>query len=174
MPTSTRKSSGEGGVVEGKKANRLRSRKAKNVKYVQELLARPTRAEVVVKDYLDKIGAVYIFQHGMITPIHRIYDFYFPEIRVALEVDGSSHYGKESKDAYKDDLFLRIHGIKTFRVTNNEVFAGTYQSKLRRLLKGADAHDPKWKEPKGATIARRKIEAVRNSKKKTLPGWGVM
>lgn len=42
-------------------------------------------------------------------------DFYFREYKIAIEVDGSSHIGKEEYDRNRDELF-RKSGITIFRI----------------------------------------------------------
>ena len=51
-----------------------------------------------------------------------IVDFYCSKLRVAVEIDGDSHYGDQS-EAYDSERtqVLRKYGIVVFRYTNNEV-----------------------------------------------------
>lgn len=136
MPASTRKSSGEGEVVEDKKAKRLRRLQAKNEKYVEELIRKATHSELTVKAYLDRLGCNYIFQHGILKPYHRIFDFYFPDLKSVLEIDGSSHAGNEDKDYKKDREILRLLGIRTFRITNKDVWEMRFQHTIHEILMG--------------------------------------
>lgn len=50
-----------------------------------------------------------------------IADFYCPSRRLAVEVDGGSHRGRRQQDAERDRVF-DVHGIKTVRLTADEVF----------------------------------------------------
>ncbi len=49
-----------------------------------------------------------------------IADFYCAELRLLVEVDGSSHNGTVERDAARDD-WLHLHGYHTLRVTNADV-----------------------------------------------------
>lgn len=51
-----------------------------------------------------------------------IVDFYIPEARIVIELDGSQHYTDDGlkKDANRDDYFRRI-GIKVLRFSNAEI-----------------------------------------------------
>ena len=44
-----------------------------------------------------------------------IVDFYVPEARLAIEVDGESHRGREAYDTLRD-TYLAMHGVRTLRV----------------------------------------------------------
>ncbi|MGE3076350.1 MAG: endonuclease domain-containing protein [Dehalococcoidia bacterium] len=58
---------------------------------------------------------------------HPIYgavlDFYCPDHRLAIEVDGSVHESSEARlaDAGRDERLLREHGIRTLRFSASEV-----------------------------------------------------
>lgn len=45
-------------------------------------------------------------------------DFYFPEYRVAVEVDGAQHFEREqwARDRRRDRVFWKRYGIRTLRV----------------------------------------------------------
>ena len=44
-----------------------------------------------------------------------IVDFFAPEAKLAVEVDGGSHRGREAHDAQRD-AYLAHHGVRTLRV----------------------------------------------------------
>jgi very-short-patch-repair endonuclease len=44
-----------------------------------------------------------------------IVDFYVPEAKLAIEVDGGAHRGREAYDAQRDK-YLAVHGVRTLRV----------------------------------------------------------
>ena len=44
-----------------------------------------------------------------------IVDFYVPEAKLAIEVDGGAHRGREAYDALRD-RYLAMHGVRTLRV----------------------------------------------------------
>lgn len=50
-----------------------------------------------------------------------ILDFYSPKLRIAIEIDGLSHQGREQLDAQRD-LHLSGRGIRTLRFRNRDVF----------------------------------------------------
>ena len=44
-----------------------------------------------------------------------IVDFYVPEAKLAIEVDGAAHHGREAYDRRRDE-YLAAHGVRTLRV----------------------------------------------------------
>ena len=52
---------------------------------------------------------------------HFVIDFYAPKINLAIEVDGSSHIGKEEYDS-KRQKYIESLGIEVFRFTDEQVF----------------------------------------------------
>jgi very-short-patch-repair endonuclease len=56
------------------------------------------------------------------TPLFRIADFYLPEMNLIIEIDGSYH--DPEKGRIKDERFLRDRGIRTLRLTNDQVLSG--------------------------------------------------
>ena len=44
-----------------------------------------------------------------------IVDFYVPEAKLAIEVDGGAHRGRETYDALRD-RYLAMYGVRTLRV----------------------------------------------------------
>lgn len=52
-----------------------------------------------------------------------IVDFYCPEIKLVIEVDGSTHYEEEvfEKDLKKDE-YIQKFGINLFRINSEEIF----------------------------------------------------
>ena len=45
-----------------------------------------------------------------------IVDFFAPEVRLAVEVDGGSHRGREARDRERD-AYLAAYGVRTLRVS---------------------------------------------------------
>jgi len=72
-------------------------------------------------------------------PINRfILDFYCSELDLAIEIDGSSHDKKKNYDLERDK-FLKLIGIRTIRLTNDEILNDIemIKQKLRvSLVKG--------------------------------------
>lgn len=56
-------------------------------------------------------------------------DFFFPERMVAVEIDGSIHRLKKTHDRQRDADFRSI-GIRTIRISNNDVMSGKLYDKL--------------------------------------------
>ena len=54
--------------------------------------------------------------------LHYILDFYSPEVRLAIEIDGSQHYNdlNTQKDNLRDHQLLQM-GIKTLRYSNSDI-----------------------------------------------------
>ena len=74
-----------------------------------------------------------------------ILDFYIPEVKIAIELDGRQHGREENKEADKlRDDFLKSKGIQVLRYTNvqvNENFSGVckdiqkhYEERKARFL----------------------------------------
>lgn len=58
-------------------------------------------------------------------------DFYFPEVRLAIEIDGLIHNTAEQrKRDLKKEAAIERHDITLVRFTNNEVLAGDQQIRL--------------------------------------------
>ena len=52
-----------------------------------------------------------------------VIDFYCPSLRLAVEIDGDSHFEKAAQAADEErQAFIEALGIKLLRFTNNEVF----------------------------------------------------
>ena len=89
----------------------------------RELRRNPTRAESYLWQSLRKSqldGKKFRRQHG-IGPY--IVDFYCPECRVIVELDGAGHFGLlgAERDAARSQLLSRF-GCKVLRFENKEVF----------------------------------------------------
>lgn len=69
-----------------------------------------------------------------------IVDFYCAIVHLVVEVDGSSHLGKEDYDGRRDEVLARL-GLETIRFTNEEVLTecdrviGDIGSAVQRRLK---------------------------------------
>lgn len=92
-----------------------------NFKYIEKLKSKPTEAEKSVMILLEQIGERYIFQKGFLKPFHRIVDFYIPKKKIIIEVDGGYHKDTREKDFLKDKLWLEKRGMKTIRITNEQI-----------------------------------------------------
>ena len=95
---------------------------SRNLVYINRLRKNPTRAEKIVGDFLYKNKINFKFQKGFFVPFHRIVDFYIPKQNLIIEIDGSSHYGKEEKDNRKDIWFINNRKVRIMRLTNEDIF----------------------------------------------------
>ena len=81
------------------------------------------KAEVILWQHLrDRqiVGKKFRRQVG-IGPF--IVDFYCPEMRIVIEIDGDSHFidNTQEKDRTRD-LFLSSRGFRVLRFTNTEIY----------------------------------------------------
>jgi very-short-patch-repair endonuclease len=102
------------------------------VRLAKKMRANPTKAEEVLWAALkDDFGglkwATQVLMCGYIL------DFYAPEVGLAVEVDGSSHRGRELYDRDRDHNLLYGAGVKTLRLTNAEVLKNRPRA-LRKVL----------------------------------------
>ena len=86
------------------------------------LLKKATPAERAFCCYLASLGCAYRQQQGFYTPFYRIADFYLPDQNLIIEIDGSYHDAEA--DRIKDARFLEARGIRTLRLTNEQVLSG--------------------------------------------------
>lgn len=88
------------------------------------------------------------------TGLYRL-DFYCPDMRLAVEVDGASHFGREGfeRDALRDE-WHRLRGIRTKRFSVREVERDSawVLGEIRRLTKSELA------QPEGAAAPPRAAE----------------
>lgn len=86
--------------------------------YARAMRADPTPAEHRMWEAIRKraLGVKFRRQHPMWGYIA---DFYSPQIRLCIEVDGKYH--NAVMDALRDEV-LAVHGIATIRFQNRELF----------------------------------------------------
>jgi len=87
----------------------------------------PTDAEKIFRAYLRSQNIDFIFQKYFVFPFPRIFDFYFPAQKIAIEIDGYSHHGRETKDENKDYWYGKQRGIRIVRITNEQVYSGEFK-----------------------------------------------
>jgi len=95
-------------------------------KITDERREHPTRAERALEAILNGLNAGALagrFRREAVCGRSRIVDFCFPEVRLAIEVDGAYHRStpQRSQDRFKETA-LGSAGIMRVRVTNEEVF----------------------------------------------------
>jgi len=92
------------------------------IKLAQKMRKNLTPCEEILWDKLKEKrlnGCKFRRQH----PVYRyILDFYCHEKKLAIEVDGNIHINQYDQDEFRDK-YLESIGIKTIRVTNDEIFA---------------------------------------------------
>jgi very-short-patch-repair endonuclease len=68
-----------------------------------------------------------------------ILDFYIPECKAAIEVDGGYHKEEQQKkyDARRKRKIYRVHGIATYRISNDKVADPKEQERLLEWLRKA-------------------------------------
>ncbi len=92
-----------------------------------ELWRTPTAAEQAIRADLLKMGFYFQVPMKLVGPRGRvkyeIFDFYHPKLKLAVEVDGSSHRHKQGSDSRRDRMAL-FCGIKTVRISNKEALKG--------------------------------------------------
>jgi very-short-patch-repair endonuclease len=89
----------------------------------------PTHSEVIFKKFLIDNKITFIFQKGFLNPFHRIVDFYVPNGKIIIEIDGGYHKETVKKDENKDKIWGNI-GYKTIRITNEEINSGFFVNRL--------------------------------------------
>ena len=99
----------------------------------------PTRAEKKLETILNELGGGSLkgkFSREHVISGKWIVDFFFHEIRLAIEVDGSSHNSnyQKQKDAIKELDARRLY-ITVLRITNSQVF-GNRQDLVNKLRGG--------------------------------------
>jgi len=105
-------------------------------KYSKELSNKATIWELEFNAKLESTGESFIFQHPVICKKERLFilDFYIPSLKLAIELDGRSHYTKHgaSKDKKRTDM-LKKEGIKVVRISNSLVKSITIKN-IKELL----------------------------------------
>jgi very-short-patch-repair endonuclease len=83
----------------------------------------PTRAEAVLWQHIRRgaLGASFRRQHAL---DRFIVDFYAPEVRLAIEVDGDVHDTQREQDAVRQQHLERL-GVRFLRFRNEEVLGNT-------------------------------------------------
>ena len=64
-----------------------------------------------------------------------IIDFYCPELRLAIEIDGDSHFVDENAEVHdrKREIFLAEQNIKVIRIANSDVM-GNIDAVINKIL----------------------------------------
>jgi len=82
------------------------------------------KAELLLWGQIRKkqMGVKFLRQYG-VGPY--VFDFYCPMLRLAIELDGDSHFNEAAiEHDRRRGCFLIKHGITTIRFTNDKVYDG--------------------------------------------------
>jgi len=74
-----------------------------------------------------------------------ILDFYCPELKLAIEVDGPSHLNKEEYDIFRQS-HIESYGIEFLRFTNNDIYENL-QGVTKLILNWAESHSNNQSKP---------------------------
>ena len=113
-------------------------RRSKILKFADRRRRSPTRAERQLEQILNTLKGGVLrgkFKREHAVSGKWIVDFFFPKIRLAIEVDGSAHLTEEQaiRDREKDADCARLD-ITVLRISNHEVFGN--RRKLINKLRG--------------------------------------
>lgn len=89
----------------------------------RELRNNPTKAEIILWGLLRKRQINNVKFRRQFSIDNYIVDFYSPELMLAIEVDGDTHF--EESDVKKDLMrqnYLEKYGITFLRFTNDDIF----------------------------------------------------
>lgn len=88
------------------------------------LLNNPTPSELVFKSKLERIGLKFLFQKGFIRSKTSFYvcDFYLPNLKLVIEIDGSAHKFRAAKDSKKNEYLTKERRFAVLRISNQEAF----------------------------------------------------
>jgi very-short-patch-repair endonuclease len=79
-------------------------------------------------------------------------DFYCPEAKLCVEVDGEMHLARQDRDEARD-LYLSQLGIETLRIQTKELFEGCGKGRERALLEIIDACEERTGRPGNRDLA---------------------
>jgi very-short-patch-repair endonuclease len=94
------------------------------------------KAELMLWGYIRRcqMGFRFFRQYG-VGPYSL--DFYCPALRLAIEIDGDSHFmeGAAERDQRRD-RYMANFGIRTIRFTNDEIYCDLYRvlKKLKKMM----------------------------------------
>ena len=94
--------------------------------FVAQRRQRATPAENFFCCYLASLGLSCRFQQGFYTPFYRIADVYLPDFNLIIEIDGPCHDAQ--KDREGGARFEQVRGIRTLRLTNEQVLKQAFDS----------------------------------------------
>lgn len=119
-------------------ATQGKPRKSKIHQFAEQNSASPAPAELEFQRFLNKLNGGMLkgrFKREHVISGKWITDFFFPDIRLAIELDGPYHLRSQqiTRDRQKDED-CKKYDITVLRITNKEVFGD--QDKLTKKLRG--------------------------------------
>lgn len=106
--------------------------------YRKELIAKETKAEKLAKTLLKEMKVKFTFQQDFICKNGKFYfiDFYFPLLKVGIEIDGGYHLTSEQVAKDNDRTKnLEKNGVDIYRFTNKQVFGlDEFRNGIREIL----------------------------------------
>lgn len=91
-------------------------------------------------------------------------DYYCPEKRIAIEIDGGYHKGRKDIDAQRDKDFMEI-GVKTIRIKDTDVLNGRLMDMLTKKSRRNEVSKKKKtasnKERKGSKLIAQAMKRLR-------------
>ncbi len=91
-----------------------------------------TKEERYARDYFRKLKLNFVYQYPIIANKNGyIADFYFPDTKTILEIDGSVHnYNERRKADIKRTKDLKSLGYKVIRMDNEDVYKKNYPKEI--------------------------------------------
>lgn len=143
-------------------------------KYANQMREKPTYSEKLMMGVLKELKIEYVHQY-----IYGYYiaDFYLPKYNKVIEVNGSSHIGKEAYDARRMNYFSN-NGIEILNVRNEKVLMsknkimnfvlGKREAKLLRKKEKANKPKPPKPPKKNPFIKKKKKKKKLTTYQKAL------
>lgn len=114
----------------------------------------------------EKFAVVYEQPYFMIRGRSYFLDFYLPEHKIAIEIDGVCHKYRRVEDKQRDSNFRSI-GINTIRIDAKDVFNGTFldafekkffkENIVNKSVKHKHKHHKRQKELNMIKAARKRL-----------------
>ena len=111
--------------------------------YAARLREKPTQSEALMCQLLDSLNIDYEFQAVICGYIP---DFFFPEKRRIIELDGRCHRGRKVYDQRRDEI-IRKGGYKILRLPSSLIFKNV--DRLIELVREFLGLVPKQRRPLG-------------------------
>ncbi len=119
---------------DAKKPRGLRKRSDPQKKlFARSMRRSPTKSEAILWSQLRQRKCMGYRFHRQAVILGWIVDFWCPELRLVIEVDGSSHKGRHKEDARRDSVMVNA-GISIIRISASFVESqpDTAMRKIRR------------------------------------------